>query len=107
MYKNNEHNTQESSIKKSINTALRIGFIALLFVMSYLILKPFVGVMLWAIIIAVAIFPLHKKFSIILGNREKLSITIIVLVGISLLVIPSVLFTASCFKRPRLKINYK
>ncbi len=95
MDKSNEHNTHESQIQKSINTALRIGFIGLLFVMSYLILKPFVGIVLWAIIISVALFPLHKKLSKILGNREKLSVSLIVLVGISLLVIPSVMFTAS------------
>jgi len=85
----------ESHIQKSIYTALRIGFVALLFVMSYLILKPFVGLVLWAIIIAVALFPLHKKFSKFLGNREKLSAILIVLIGISMLVIPAVLFTAS------------
>ncbi len=85
----------ESHVQKSIYTALRIGFVALLFIMSYLILKPFVGLVLWAIIIAVALFPLHKKFSKLLGNREKLSATLIVLIGISLMVIPAVLFTAS------------
>ena len=85
----------EPHVQKSINTALRISFIALLFVMSYLILKPFVGLVLWAIIIAVALFPLHKKFSKLLGNREKLSAILIVLIGISLMVIPSSMFTAS------------
>ncbi len=85
----------ESHVQKSIYTALRIGFVALLFIMSYLILKPFVGLVLWAIIIAVALFPLHKKFSKLLGNREKLSAILIVLIGISLMVIPAVLFTAS------------
>lgn len=92
---NQESTLNESQIQKSIYTALRIGFVALLFVMSYLILKPFVGLILWAIIIAVALFPLHKKFSKILGNREKLSATLIVLIGISLMVMPSILFTAS------------
>lgn len=84
---------EEGQIKSSINTALRIGFIVLLLVMSYLILEPFTGMVMWGIIISVALFPLHKKFSKLLGNREKLSATLIVLVGISLLVIPSVMFT--------------
>ena len=85
----------ETQIRRSINTALRLGFIALLFVMSYLILKPFIGIVLWAIIIAVALFPLHKKFSKLLGNRGKLSVTLIVILGITLIVIPSIMFTAS------------
>lgn len=95
MFEYKEEITHETQIQRSINTALRIGFIALLFVMSYLILKPFLGIVLWAIIIAVALFPLHKKFSKILGNREKLSVTLIVVVGITLIVVPAVMFTVS------------
>ena len=90
-----EQNTDEPQIQKSINTAIRIGFVALLFVMSFLILKPFIAPVLWGIIIAVAVFPLHKRFSRVLGNREKLSATLIALIGVALLVIPAVLFTTS------------
>ncbi len=89
----------ENQIQKSINTGLRLGFIALLFIMSYLILKPFVGPLIWGIIIAVALFPLHKRFTRFLGNREKLSAILIVLISIFLLVIvPSVFFTASTYE---------
>ena len=89
----------ETQIQKSINTGLRLGFIALLFVMSYFILKPFVGPLIWGIIIAVALFPLHKRFTRFLGNREKLSATLIVVISIFILVIvPSVLFTASTYE---------
>jgi len=95
MNNNNKKMANEEHIQKTINTAIRIGFIALLFVMSYLILKPFIGLVLWSIIIAVALFPLHKQFSKILGNKEKLSATLIVIIGISLMIIPAVLFTAS------------
>jgi predicted PurR-regulated permease PerM len=91
----NKKTADEEHVQKTINIAIRIGFIALLFVMSYLILKPFIGLVLWAIIIAVALFPLHKKFSVVLGNREKLSATLIVLGGITLMLIPTILFTAS------------
>jgi len=90
-----KHVDGEEHIHKSINTVLRVGFVLLLFVMSYLILKPFIALVLWAIIIAVALFPLHKKFSVLLGNREKLSATLIVLGGIILMLIPTILFTAS------------
>ena len=91
----NEQVKEETSIRRSINTALRIGFIALLLVGSFLVLKPFLAPVLWGIIIAVAIFPLHKRFSRVLGNREKLSATLLVLIGIALLVVPSMMFISS------------
>ena len=86
---------EDRQIQRSIRTALRLGFIALLLVMSYFILKPFLGIVIWGIIIAVALFPAHKKFAKILGNREKLSVTLIILIGIALIVVPSIMFTAS------------
>ena len=90
-----EQHEHEFHIQKSINTALRIGFVALLFVMAFLILKPFLIPIIWGIIIAVAIFPLHKRFSKVLGNRGKLSATLIVLIGLTLLIVPVVMFTSS------------
>lgn len=87
--------SNENKIEHSINVALRIGFIALLIVLSFLFLKPFIIPIIWGIIIAVAVYPLHKKLSIKLGNKEKLSATIIVFIGLSMIIIPAVMFTSS------------
>ena len=51
----------EAYYTKSIAAALRIGFVGLLLVLSYLILKPFLFVIMWGIIIAVGIYPLFKS----------------------------------------------
>lgn len=90
-----ERPKDEDNIERSINTALRIGFIALLLFGSYLILKPFIAIVLWSVIIAVAVFPVHKRFSKVLGGHEKLSATFIALSGVALLVVPSVFFISS------------
>ncbi len=82
-------------MQRSVGAAMRIGFIVLLIVLSFGILKPFISPVVWGIIIAVAIYPLHKKFARVLGNRAKLSAVLISLVGISIIVVPSVLFTSS------------
>lgn len=87
--------TNENKIEHSINTTLRIGFIILLFVMSFLFLKPFIIPIVWGIIIAVAVYPFHKKFSKKLKDKEKLSATIIVFIGLSMIIIPAIMFTSS------------
>ena len=79
----------EDYYTKAIATALRIGFVGLLIVLSYLILKPFLFVVMWGIIIAVGIYPLFKKFAALLGNRKKLASTIITLFALALLIVPS------------------
>jgi len=85
----------ESQYNKAIYIALRIGFIALLLVWSFQIIKPFILTVLWGIIIAVAIYPIFLKLSVVLGNREKLASAIITLTILAFLIIPSILFVNS------------
>lgn len=79
----------ETYYTKAIATTLRIGFVGLLLVLSYLILKPFLFVIMWGIIIAVGIYPLFKKFAALLGNRKKLASIIITLFALAILIVPS------------------
>ncbi len=74
---------------RAITAALRIGFVGLLIILSWLILKPFVMLVMWGIIIAVGIYPIYKKFAGLLGNREKLASTLITLFALAVLIIPS------------------
>jgi len=91
----NELKSNEAFMKRSVGAAMRIGFVVMLFILSFGILKPFLAPVVWGIIFAVGIYPLHKKFAKVLGNRAKLSAVLISLIGISIIVVPSVLFTSS------------
>jgi predicted PurR-regulated permease PerM len=81
--------TNESFYNRAIFTALRIGFIALLLIWSFLIIRPFIMLTIWGIIIAVALYPFFKKLSKKLGGRNKLAATIITLTGLAIIIIPS------------------
>jgi len=85
----------EAYYTKAIYTALRIGFIALLLYWSFLIIKPFIMLVLWGIIISVALYPLFKKLSKKMGGRGKLAATIITVASLAIFVIPSVLLIDS------------
>jgi len=90
-----ENLNNEAYMQRSVGAALRISFIALLFIASFWIIKPFLAPVLWGIVFAVGIYPLHKRLSKILGNKEKWSSIIISLLGVSLIVIPIIMFTNS------------
>ena len=79
----------EAYYTKAIATALRIGFVGLLLILSYLILKPFLIVVMWAIIISIGIYPVFKKLSALLGNRKKLASTLITLFALAVIIVPS------------------
>ena len=56
---------------------------------------PFIGVVSWAAIIAVSVYPMHTKLSRTLGGKEKWSAVIIVLIGLSILLVPTWSLTGS------------
>ncbi|MCK5781281.1 MAG: AI-2E family transporter [Flavobacteriales bacterium] len=85
----------EDYYRRSIYSAIRIGFIALLIIFSFMIIKPFIIPVLWGIIIAVAIYPLHQKLSKALGGKDSLSTTILTIFSLALLIVPSILFIDS------------
>jgi predicted PurR-regulated permease PerM len=61
----------------------------LLLILCFRIISPFVTIVAWAMIIAVAIYPAHVMLTGKLGGREKTSATIFVLVGLAILIIPT------------------
>ena len=63
-----------------IDTALRIGLVALLVYACSRILLPFAGILVWSAILAVMLYPLHLRLVVRLGNRW--SALLIGLVGV-------------------------
>ncbi len=88
-------------MRNAVNSFLRIGFLLLLIVYCLRIAGPFINLTLWAVIIAVALYPMHLKFCALLGNRPKLSATIIVLVGLAVLLIPVSMLAESSIESAR------
>jgi predicted PurR-regulated permease PerM len=74
---------------------LQIAAVVLLLGLCLWIVAPFVTLIVWAVIIAVAVFPAHQKLSAVFGGREKLSAAVLVLMGLLILVVPTWLMTES------------
>ena len=81
--------------ERVISASMKLGFVALLFLLSYVILKPFLVMVVWGIIIAIGIYPLFRKLSNALGNKEKLASTLITLTMLAILIVPSILLLDS------------
>jgi len=93
--KNEQLANNEAYYERAIAATLRIAFVALLFVMSFMILKPFIVMVMWGIIIAVGVYPIFQKLSKMLGNKDKMTSTIMVLAALVLISLPSFLLLES------------
>lgn len=82
-------------LRNTMAAFLQIAAVVLLVGLCLWIVAPFVTLVIWGVIIAVAIFPAHVRLAAALGRREKLSAAILVLAGLLILVIPTWLMTES------------
>ena len=82
----NKIKEHEDKVNLAIEIAIKISMIALVVYLSYLIAKPFMAIVVWGIIIAVAISPLVNMLEKRFGNRKKIiiGITIAVIVALAL-----------------------
>lgn len=81
--------------KNAMASYVRIAALTLLFVWCFRILSPFVNIVMWALTMSVAIYPLHVSLSAKLGGREKTSAIIFVLLGLAILLVPTILVAES------------
>jgi predicted PurR-regulated permease PerM len=78
-----------------LDVLIRAGFIGVLAALCYVVFAPFLTLMVWAIILAVTLYPLHQWLARKIGGRQGLAATIIVIVGGVLLIAPSALLMNS------------
>ncbi|HQR51062.1 MAG TPA: AI-2E family transporter [Methylophilaceae bacterium] len=78
-----------------LDVLIRAGMVAVLVVLCFQIFAPFLNMMLWALILAVALYPLHRMIAARIGGRQGVAATLLVLVGLVLIVAPAILLTSS------------
>ena len=71
------------------DTLIRVGLMTGLAVLCFQVFSPFLKLMAWSIILAVTTYPLHQTLARRIGGRQGLASIIMVIVGISLIVIPT------------------
>jgi predicted PurR-regulated permease PerM len=91
---------KENPVAKTLSSDLmdvmiRFGLIVILVVVSVRIFEPFLGLVLWALILAVVLYPLQQNLARRLSGRQGRAATLIVLAGVLLIGIPSAMLAGS------------
>ncbi|WP_457597300.1 AI-2E family transporter [Hydrogenimonas sp.] len=76
----------------AVEIAVKLGLLFLVLYVSYLIVKPFLPIILWGIILAVAFWPVVESLERRFGNRKRIVVTLTVVAVLALL-IPTWLFS--------------
>jgi len=72
-----------------IQLVIRLGALAFLIYWTFLLIRPFVPILAWSIVLAVAFHPVFKLLSKLLGGRPKLAAAILTLVNLAIVIGPA------------------
>ena len=81
--------------RNAVEVTIRIGVLLVLVAWCFQITRPLIGPIVWGVIIAVAIFPIHRALLTLIGGRNGLSASLLTVVMLVVLVWPTVLLTAA------------
>jgi predicted PurR-regulated permease PerM len=72
-----------------LDVLIRAGLILVLVLLCYRIFSPFLVLMVWALILAVTLYPVHQALATRMGGRQGWAATLITLFGVALIVAPT------------------
>ncbi len=82
-------------VARFLDMFIKFGLILALGSFCFTVFSPFMNMMLWALILAVTLYPLHQRFAVRLGGKQGRASTLLVLLGILLIVAPTVAMLSS------------
>ena len=84
------HPTPGESPHAFADHIMRIGLVVLLIVWTFYIVRPFLMPLLWAVIIAVSLYPVYTRIASALGGRRALAAVLTTVLALAVLFVPSV-----------------
>ena len=90
-----ERNHDRAYLHRAFEISIHLALLALLAVACLFILRPFVPLIIWGIIIAIAVYPAYSKVRTLLGGRGTLAAVISTILLLAVLIVPVVLLTGS------------
>ena len=75
-------------VGRSLEVTIKVGIALGLIVWCFMILKPFLMITLWGVIISIAVFPMFHKLKVVMGNRRKMAAVLVTLFLLSLILFP-------------------
>lgn len=89
------------------DTTIRLFILLLIIAWCLLIIYPFVSIILWSLIFAMALYPLHSTLSKKIGGRPKLTSFIIILLILLIIFLPTSLLVGSLINEVKeLMVSY-
>jgi len=78
-------------VSNALEATVRVGGLVILAAWCFEIIRPFIAVAIWGIIIAVALYPFHLRIERMLKGRRRSAATLVTLIAMMVLIVPVLL----------------
>lgn len=89
------HLPDKDYVNRALEISIRIGLLILLAIVCFHILRPFLPLIAWGVIVAIAIHPAYRKMVSLLGGRGRLAAGILTILLLGALALPAVLLAGT------------
>ncbi len=89
-----DYELEDRLSRRLLDVFIRVGLVLGLVLLCYLIFSPFLTMMLWAVILAITIYPLHQMLARGIGGRQGLAATLVVLIAVGVIVTPTIMLAS-------------
>ncbi|MGY2906658.1 putative PurR-regulated permease PerM [Bradyrhizobium sp. URHC0002] len=72
-----------------IQLAIRLGLLAFLIYWTLVLIRPFIPILAWSIVLAVALYPVFNLLSRLLGGRPRLAAAILTVINLGIVIGPA------------------
>ena len=72
-----------------IELAIRLGMLALLLYLSFILVSPFITIAIWSVVLTVALYPLYDRMVPWLGGRRGLAAALLTVISLLVVIGPA------------------
>lgn len=83
--------TERVLSRELLDVLIRAGLVAVLAIFCFRIFAPFLNLMVWALILAITLYPLQVRLRYVLADKDGLIATLIILVAFAIILVPTYL----------------
>jgi predicted PurR-regulated permease PerM len=72
-----------------IETAIRLGALALLLYWTLILVRPFISIVIWSVVLTVALYPVFEWMTLRLGGRRRLAAFLVTMLSLLIVIGPA------------------
>src|SRR6476469_1260303 len=72
-----------------VELTIRLGVLGLLLYLSFILVRPFISIAIWSVVLTVALYPLYDWMVGLLGGRRRLAAALLTILSLLVVIGPA------------------